>query len=400
LQVLMVAACPLPWPRGTPIRVHRMAEALSASGHAVTVVTYPLGDSTAVPYEIVRVAQHAAMAGGPGPSVRKLLHLDPLLYRAVTTQIDSGAFDVIHAHHYEGLLVSLAARTVTRSLPLVYDAHTLLATELPQYRIPLPGRMLAGLGAQLDRRLPGRADHIIAVSRRMRDWFLNGGGVAADRISLVPNGVEHEHFRPASQASSDRVGAEPDRTGAQIVFAGNLAEYQGLPLLLEAFARVRQVRADARLRIVTGSDPRPLYDDIARLGLDQAVSFAADDYALLPARLAAADVLVNPRINCDGLPQKLLNYMAAGRPIVSFAGSAALLEHDHTGLVVPDADTAAFADAVLRLLDDIPLGERLGAAARQQVVDTHGWQNVAVQVTAVYESVVARRGDRPGSASS
>ena len=50
-------------------------------------------------------------------------------------------------------------------------------------------------------------------------------------------------------------------------------------------------------------------------------------------------IALNPRVDCDGLPVKLLNYMATGRAIVSFAGSAEILEHEQTGLVVPSGDT-------------------------------------------------------------
>ena len=65
-----------------------------------------------------------------------------------------------------------------------------------------------------------------------------------------------------------------------------------------------------------------------------------------------------PRVECPGLPQKLLNYMAAGKAIVSFAGSAKLLEHEVTGLIVPNRDIAAFAKAIVRLSDDPTLSRR------------------------------------------
>jgi glycosyltransferase involved in cell wall biosynthesis len=397
LRVLMVAACPLPWPRGTPIRVHRMAEALHRLGHDVTVVTYPLGDlATAVPYRVVRVAPRAAMTSEPGPTLRKLLYLDPLLCRATVRLLRGGAFDVVHAHHYEGLLAALGARAVAGPVPIVYDAHTLLASELPEYRLPLPRRALAAVGAALDRRLPRRADHIISVSDRMYEYFTGTVGIAPGRVTVIANGVEHEHFRvPAAAQHGDgtSTGGPPEagRPAVRIAFAGNLAAYQGIDLLLEAFARVRQARPDAELLLVTGSDPAPLQGDLNRLGLNGAVRMVDADYASLPRRLADADVLANPRVHCDGLPQKLLNYMAAGRPIVSFAGSAALLVHESTGLVVPDGDTDAFAAAVLRLLDDPALAERLGDAARCQVVAEHGWGQVAERVTEVYDRLTGSR---------
>jgi glycosyltransferase involved in cell wall biosynthesis len=386
LRVLMVAACPLPWPRGTPIRIHRMAEALSAHGLDVTVLTYPLGDlSSPTRYRLRRVALGAALAGAPGPSLKKLLYLDPLLGREIARLLRREDFDVIHAHHYEGLIAALAARRLARRLPLIYDAHTLLATELPQYRLRLPRVTLASVGIAIDRWLPRRADRIIAVTERMRAWFITDAGIPAERVALIPNGVEHEHFDaplpPAASASPLRV-----------TFAGNLAGYQRIDLLLEAFARIRRRRNDAELVFVTDSDVTPLLAAGERLGIADSMRTVQADYATLPARLAESAVLANPRTQCDGLPQKLLNYMAAGRPVVSFAGSAAILEHERTGLVVPDGDTSAFADAVLRLADDPALAGRLAAAAKRSVVARHGWQHVAAQVADVYEAMLARSG--------
>ena len=85
-----------------------------------------------------------------------------------------------------------------------------------------------------------------------------------------------------------------------------------------------------------------------------------------------------PRPECPGIPQKLLNYMAAARGIVSFAGSAKLLRHEVTGLVVPNRDKEAFARAIVRLVDEPSLARSLGSAARAEVIDTATWDRAAL----------------------
>lgn len=384
MRVLMVAACPLPWPRGTPIRVHRMAEALTHLGHEIHVATYPVGDrSLAVNYRLHRVgASDARLDTAPGPSRAKLAYLDPLLWARVRRLLAAEAFDLIHAHHYESLLIALLARPGRRRVPLVYDAHTLLATELPQYRLPLPRRLLAGLGAALDRSLPRRADHVIAVSEQMRRWLIAKGGVPARRVSLIPSGVEHAHFVTAGPPRPRAAG--PPR----IVFSGNLAAYQGVGLLLEAFRLVRQSLLEATLVLVTSGSIEPLRPAMDALGITAAVSRADSDYATLPLRLAEADVLANPRVDCTGVPQKVLNYMAAGRAIVSFESSRGPLRDGVTGLVVPDGDVGAFAAALVRLLREPATADALGRAARSEATARHGWDEVAAQVTEVYQGLV------------
>lgn len=361
-----------------------MAEALARRGHEAHVATYPAGDDTTpIPYHIHRIARgNRQLDPRPGPSARKLLYLDPLLCKRVMSLLDKLSFDVIHAHHYEGLITSLCARQLTRRIPVIYDAHTLLASELPYYRLLMPRRLAAMAGRMLDRKLPRCADHIIAVTDRMRAWFTDDAGIPHARISLIPNGVEYEHF-----AVNEPVDAGP-AAAPQVVFAGNMAEYQGIELLLQVFRRVRDAIHSARLLLITDSALGHRAAQIEKLGLTGSVSLADADYASLPSRLAAADVLANPRIDCDGIPQKLLNYMAAGRPIVSFAGSAGPLEHGKTALVVPDGNIDAFANAVLRLIHEPGLGASLGQAAQHKVNAEHGWQHVAEQVESIYGQLV------------
>jgi glycosyltransferase involved in cell wall biosynthesis len=380
MRILMAAACPLPWPRGTPIRIHRIAEALTQRGHDVHVITYPLGDeSQDIPYTTHRVAEnYKRLNPAPGPSLTKLLYLDPLLCGRIRKFIQSESVDIVHAHHYEGLIASLAARRLSKPVPIIYDAHTLLHSELPHYRFGLPRRLSESMGRAMDRTIPPRADHVIAVTDRMQQWFTANTNISRDRISVIPNGVEVENFARPTDVDTGR-SACPN-----VVFAGNLAAYQGVDLLLQAFRRVHDISSDTRLSLLTDSDTTDVKSMIDKLGITDAVTFLNPDYTELPQELAKADVLVNPRTECDGIPQKLLNYMATGRPIVSFAGSSALLTHAADALIVPDGDTKGFADAILRVTREPELAQALGQAARSKVLASYSWQMVAERVEAVY----------------
>jgi glycosyltransferase involved in cell wall biosynthesis len=391
MRILVVAACPMPWPRGTPIRIHRMAEALVARGHEVHLATYPLGDdSVEIPYEMHRVGSpDAEMDPSPGPSLKKLFWLDPQLWQLVRRLLATHEFDVIHAHHYEGLITALSARRADQAVPVIYDAHTLLSTELPHYRFHLPRKLITYFGGALDRNLPPRADHVIAVTERMRQWFHDATSIPAAQLSLIPNGVEHDHFGPGNVTGDAPNGSNGH--APRIVFAGNLADYQGIGTLLEAFALLRRKSGNARLLLVTDSELGEWENNIRELGLGAAVEVVRSDFDTLPAHLDAADVLVNPRMDCDGIPQKLLNYMAAGKPIVSFRGSAPVLEHQRNGLVVPDADVQGFADAIQRLLQAPELARQLGAAARRDVEETYSWHGVAKHVESVYTRAIDRK---------
>jgi glycosyltransferase involved in cell wall biosynthesis len=377
LRIAMVAACPFPWPRGTPIRIHRIAEAVARRGHDVHVVTYHLGEDLCdPPFVVHRIPDVPGyQRTEPGPTLRKLFQLDPMLAGLLRRLHGEIRFDLVHAHHYEGLVVASHA---LRETPIVYDAHTLLASELPTYPMHLPRGWIRAVAPWLDRHLPRRADRIIAVSERIRRTLTTIGASPPERLHVIPNGVEWERFP-----------AERKTNGRKVIFTGNLAPYQGVEFMLEAFAQVRVRGADARLMIVTDSSFAPFEGLARRLGVRDAVDLRQVPFEQQPALLAAATVAVNPRIQCDGIPQKLLNYMAAGLPIATFESSAGPLRHEVTGLHVPDGDTAAMADALERLLTDCRLARMLGDAARDQVRREFSWDQVAARIEEVYRDAIA-----------
>ena len=379
LRVAMIAACPFPLPRGTPVRIHRIAEAVARRGHAVHVVTYHLGDDLAdAPFVVHRIRDVPGYRRtDPGPTLRKLFQLDPMLAGLLRRLHREHRFDLVHAHHYEGLLVASHA---LRGVPIVYDAHTLLTSELPTYPLGLPRGWIRALAPWLDRYLPRRADRVIAVSEAIRDTLTSLGAAAAERVHVIPSGVEWERF-------AVEPGSAPD--GRTIIFTGNLAPYQGVNLMLEAFALLHARRSDVRLMIVTDSPFGPFEPLARRLGVLGAVDLRRVGFPEQPALLAAAAVAVNPRIRCAGIPQKLLNYMAAGLPIATFDGSAGPVRHEVSGLRVPDGDTAAMADAIERLLTDRALARRLGDAAREQVRREFSWEQMAARVEGVYREAIA-----------
>jgi glycosyltransferase involved in cell wall biosynthesis len=384
----MVAACPMPARRGTPLRVERLAEALAARGHHVELVTYHVADGPhALGVPVHRIFRHPVYWRMPvGPSLRKLALYDPALSWKLSRVLAARRFDVIHAHHVEGLLVALPAQLRHR-MPLVYDAHTLLSAELPSYAMGLVRSAFGALGGWLDGVLPRRADHVVAVTSDIRDRLVGVHGLEPDRISVVTNGVETGCFR---------VETPPRRDGlVRLIYTGTLARYQNIDLLLQAFARARQVRRDLRLCLSVSSSFEPYEAAARRLGVREAIEVLKDGFGELPLRLAASAIAVLPRTSCPGIPQKLLNYMAAGKAIVASAGSAKVLEHERTGLVVADGDVSAFAEAVLRLAGNPQLAEDLGRSARETVEKEFSWERAAEKMEPVYERLAATAQSAP-----
>lgn len=383
-RVAMVAACPFPFERGTPVRIHRMSEALAQRGHAVELVTYHLGDrSVQLPFDVHRIREvRSYNKTEAGPSYQKLLVCDTLLARLLQRVIREKRCEVVHAHHFEGLLTALWA-TRGMGVPVVFDCHTLLASELQYYGMGLVRRAKSAIGRWFDRQLPRRADFITAVTEDIAQQCVERCGVPADKVTAVVNGVEIDTFTVAEPDVYHPPHGKPT-----VVFTGNFAAYQGVEHLFEAFAKLKAMGSAARLMLVSPSPLGELENLAKRLDIVDRIDLEAVGFAGVPARLAGAQVAVNPRIDCDGIPQKLLNYMAAGKAVVSFAGSAKMVRHDETGVVVADGDIEAFAQALHRLIEHPEEARRIGEAAREEVRRERTWHAAALKIESVYDDVL------------
>lgn len=384
LRVAMIAACPMPARRGTPLRIERLTEALIARGHHVELITYHVSDDAEeLPFPVHRIFNRRVYWRMPaGPNLRKLALYDPALTAKVWRVVGKSRFDVMHAHHLEGLLVALPSR-LRHGVPLVYDAHTMLSSELPSYGPSLTKRAVSTVGRWFDGVLPDSADHVSSVTADIRDRLIQRHGLSPDKITVVTNGVETAQFRV-------NVPPRPDDGLTRLIYTGTLAPYQDVDVLLEAFAVAYRSRPHLRLSMAVSS-PFHNYEALARkLGIREAIELVPDNFEQLPRQLAEADIAVLPRMRCDGIPQKLLNYMAAGKGIVSSAGSAKVMEHERTGLIAPNGDINAFAVAIVRLADDSAYANALGSAARDYVERNYSWDGAAECLERVFERLVAQ----------
>lgn len=386
LRILAIAACPMPARRGTPVRIERLSEALVARGHEVTIATYHIGEACeASSLELMRIDRpFAAGTLPPGPSLAKFLRWDPQLLTTTRRLLAQRSFDLIHAHHFEGLLLGALARS--RGMPLVYDAHTALGSELPTYVSAAFRPVVRRFARWLDGLLPRLADHCICAGSGVRDTLVDRHGFAENRVTVAWNGVELAQFDAAAagRAALMHTGAVPRR----VLYSGTLAEYQDIDLLLEAFALLRQTHTDTRLVLATQSPLGSLAGRVQSLGIAAFVEVVGGNFDELPDQLASAAVAVLPRTTCEGVPQKLLNYMAAGCPVVASRGSATLLEHGVTGLVVDNYDVEGFAQEMRRIIDKPELAQALGRRARAVAVEHFSWDATAATVERVYRKLL------------
>ena len=381
----MVAACPFPYPRGTPIRIQRMAESLASNGHEVHVAAYHLGESLAdtayVIHRINRIPFYKKF--DPGPSVIKLLFVDPLLTLKLIRLVSKFQFDLIYAHHYEGFMGALSAR-LSGKLPVVFDIHTLLEEELPYYGLPGLRGFMAGIGRIFDTTLPVYADHIVGISEEIVEKVIREAHVAPENTTVISNGVELELF----------LAAQPDRkrpTDERITlaYAGNFARYQGIETMFKALSLLIESNPGINLSLISQNGLDEYQPLIHELGIESRINHIRVPFAELPQQLANADILVNPRFVGAGYPLKLLNYMAAGKPVITMSGTSHKTIHGQTGWVVQGSDPAELAAGIQHLIDNPGLRAKLGANARQYVRENFMWAEKTRQLERIFAGLVS-----------
>jgi len=288
---------------------------------------------------------------------------DVMLRVALQRLIRSESFDVIHAHNYEGLWVALQAQSV---LPIVYHAHNAMADELP-YFLPMK-KFSRTLGRWLDNTLPARADHIIALHQPLADYLVDKG-CKKDRITVIPPPCDTEAFAQGPDI-------HPSSSTPFVLYAGNLDTYQNLDLLRRAMARVKTILPEARLHIATSDRADvPWADHVCRI----------TNFAALREILAQDCIVVCPRVSWSGYPIKIVNAMAAGKPIVACRSSAHSLQHMINGYIVEDNDCISFAEALILLIKDPALRRRLGKEARRTACERHSFHAYATAIMDVYD---------------
>jgi glycosyltransferase involved in cell wall biosynthesis len=281
---------------------------------------------------------------------------------------------------------SLLARRL--SLPLILEVNAPLAEEEARFR----GLRLGWLARRLERAILRRADRVVVVSEALAD-HARRLGVPPERILVLPNAIDPEHFHPRREGRElrERYGLN----GSLVLgFSGTLKPWHGVQHLLAAMARLRDTGLQAELLLIgDGPERENLAEQAQGLGLAARVHFAgAVAHEEMGAFLAACDVLVAPYGPMEDhwfSPLKVAEYRAMGVPVIASAiGQMADSLGEAQGvLLVPPGDEKSLAEAIAALASDEDRRRACGRAAA--ATSSWTWQALAARVLA--EAETARR---------
>jgi glycosyltransferase involved in cell wall biosynthesis len=392
LKVCMLAACPFPANHGTPGSIREMAEAVVERGHEVYVVTYHFGED--IPLHGPQIHRIPPLTREKtvvvGPTSRKPLYDLQMVFKTLEV-IRQFRCDILQAHGYEAALVAGLCKLAT-GLPVVYNGHNTMLDELPTYNFIRPRALAEWLGKLLDGFVPRIADRCMPHSANMEEFFRHMG-LGSRTEPVLKIGINLDVPLRGDPAEVRRRYGLND--GPVILYAGVMDEFQRLDLLLEGLATVcRHLPRAKLLMVVTVPNAKQIAGVQRRaeeLGVAANLVFSEPQTLdSVPLFLRSCDVAIVPRPQTPGFPMKMINYMAAQRPAVLFASSAfsGLVHRENCFLAEPDTGEA-LGRAILEVLGDKPLQQRLTANGFRFVREHHDRRLTAQQICATFYRTLA-----------
>ncbi len=296
---------------------------------------------------------------------------------------DIGPFDLVHAHDWTAALAGAGLKREL-GLPLLATVH---ATEF--------GRN-GGLCTPTQRRISDlewflcyEAWRVIVCSLHMQHEVMGVFGLPADKVRVIPNGVDAEQF---AQAGAYRgVGGAGAGDGSIILFVGRLVHEKGVHTLIEAMPKILRYWPGARLVIVgRGPAEESLRRLAAGLGLGGSVSmvgFVSDDERNRLYGMAAAAVV--PSLY-EPFGITALEAMAAGAPLIAAdtGGLAEIVKNGVNGWQFYAGSSNSLADAVLHVLHSPEAARKAAEVARREVLSVYDWKAIARTTISVYDEVL------------
>ncbi len=380
---------------GCHVRILEEARVLQRLGHRVTIATYYLGRDIA-DLEIVRTRPTPWRADYEvGSSLHKLA-FDVFLGWRVLDLVLSRSFDLIHGHLYEGALMGTVLGRL-RGLPLVFDRQGSLTAEMIDHGFLRPQGQWYRWMRLLEQRIDEMADLTITSTQQGAVQLTRTLGARAERVRPLPDCVSLDYFRPdvltAEQVAAQRAALGLPPEGPVIVYLGLLADYQGVPQLLEA-ARLLKERGAVAHFLVMGFPNVDHYRRLAEeMGIAGRVVFTGKvPYEEAPARLALGDIAVAPKLSATEGSGKILNYMAMALPVVAFDTPVSREYLGSLGVyATPPGDAAALADGIQELVNAPELRRRLGQQLRLRAARHFSWERAGRQLETIYRELIQSR---------
>lgn len=295
--------------------------------------------------------------------------------------LKKGSFDIVHTHDLWSNLLGVPAARLAGVRAIVSSRRDLSHFDWYQ-----------GKRRRWLRRIQNMGGAILANATPIRDALIAEDGFTPDKLHVIHNGVDIEKFRTGREGREHLFpGVGDDKL---IVLVGNMhTDVKGHPWLIASAPAVVREFPSTRFVLVGDGEQRGTFESqVASLGLERSFFFLGRRTDI-PKILGCCDLAVLPS-RAEGLPNAVLEYMAAGLPVIvsRVGGNAELVEDGVTGLLVPPEDSSALSVAFLRLLRDPALARRLAQSGHDFAVQNFSFERLVHEVDRLYNELLPRSG--------
>lgn len=304
--------------------------------------------------------------------------------------------DLIHAH--SPLLNGFPALRVARKLdiPIIYEVRALWEDAAVDLGTTKQGSLRYLLTKSLETNLLKKVDAIVVICEGLKKEFI-GRGIKAEKIYVVPNGVDAEKFKPLPK-NNNLIKQYNLENKIVLGFIGSFYKYEGLSLLIEAMPKILS-RADnvVLMLIGQGNEDTTLKQLAREKGIEDKVIFTgqvpnaqiADYYSLM-------DILVYPRENIWltelTTPLKPLEAMAMEKAVIGsdVGGIKELVEDGKTGLLFKAGNAQDLADKCIELISNPQKRQLLGQNGREYVLRERNWETILKKHLEIYTELLEK----------
>ena len=242
----------------------------------------------------------------------------------------------------------------------------------------------------------GKADNNIVVTSELKKTLINNYNISVNKIVVVENGANTELFKPLDPILAKRK-LNLDTSISYICFVGALAIWHGVDDFISSIPYVlKDYPNTSALVIGEGTIKRELIKLSEKLGVSDKIIFTGKiQYKKVTWYINASEICVSPmkmsarNLRVGASPLKLYEYLACGKPVVSSRLSGQeFIEEKTCGFVVNTEDHLEFAKAIVTLLRDPDLRQRMGENGIKYILENRSWNSVAKEVAAVFDSTI------------
>jgi glycosyltransferase involved in cell wall biosynthesis/peptidoglycan/xylan/chitin deacetylase (PgdA/CDA1 family) len=359
-------------------RVRRYAETLAKRGDRVEV--YALSDGATAEEEeisgvrVFRIQKRRHEEKGKWGYFWPLLRFLTVSSVKLTRRHGDVRYDLIHVHNIPDFLVFAAWYPKWTGVKVILDIHDIVPELFANKFRAGPRGLLVWTLKLMERVSTAFADHVIIANHLWHERLVERS-VAAEKCSVVLNHVDDEIFHPRRRTRDDGK--------VVIIFPGSFQWHQGLDIAVRALARVRERVPGAELHLYGGGGGARAKSDLLRLaeelGLDGSVKFPGSVRLHdIPVVVANADVGIVPKradsFGNEAYSTKIMEFMSQGIPVVASRTKIDEYYFDEKEVqFFPSGDSEAMAAAIVEVLENGALRERLVKAGREYV-ERNSWK--------------------------